>query len=142
MYEAEELALVAFAELAVDKKFEARALLKTYLFGIGRRLALRRVKNRGYTHHIPIEDVISILCGDDGEPETHLQNSERRERLRAAIETLKPEYREILHLLYFENMTYLEAGITMKKSKTQITNLAHRAKASLKKKLVGEGTDI
>ena len=52
---------------------------------------------------------------------------------------MKPEHRNVLYLLYFEGMSYAEAGTVMNKGKRQIEGLAYRARASLKKKLESEG---
>jgi DNA-directed RNA polymerase specialized sigma24 family protein len=41
----------------------------------------------------------------------------------------------VLLLLYFEDMSYREAGKAMNKSEKQIKHLAFRAKKALKKKL-------
>ena len=52
---------------------------------------------------------------------------------------LKPEYREALYLVYFAGLSYRSAGAVMGKSETQITNLVHRGKRSLKQILEREG---
>ena len=64
---------------------------------------------------------------------------EQIDELRHAMDMIKDEYREVLYLLYFEDMKYEEAGRIMGKSVSQITNLAHRAKKSIKKLLEKEG---
>lgn len=52
---------------------------------------------------------------------------------------INPEYREVLHLLYFEDMSYDEAAAVLKKNNKQIKNLVYRAKKSLKIALEKEG---
>lgn len=68
-----------------------------------------------------------------------LLRKEQNSQLFQALEQVKKEYREVLYLLYFEEMKYEEAGRVMGKSVPQITNLAHRAKKSIKKILEREG---
>ena len=140
MYEAEDLMIDVFAHLDEERGFKGKSSLKTYLFAMGRHLALRHVKKRGRKAHIPIEELVNKLSsGGDGSPEADYLRGERREQLRGAIQQLKPEYGEVLRLLYFENMSYAEASVIMNKTVKQIDNLTYNAKASLKAMLEGEG---
>ena len=52
---------------------------------------------------------------------------------------LKADYRCVLYLLFFERMSYAEAGLVMKKTDGQIRGLVSRAKKALKEKLDSEG---
>ena len=54
-------------------------------------------------------------------------DGERKRQLHEAMQKLKPEHRDILYLLYFEGMSYAEAGTVMKKTEVQISSLAYRA---------------
>ena len=71
--------------------------------------------------------------------EAELGRSENRRQLYAALLKLNPEYREALYLVYLEQLSYRNAGAVMGKSETQITNLVHRGKQSLKQILKREG---
>ena len=57
------------------------------------------------------------------------------------MENLHAEYREVLFLLYFEQMSHQEISRVMKKSIKQIYNLADRGRRSLKEKLEEMGFD-
>lgn len=59
-----------------------------------------------------------------------LKNEEKR-TLHKAIAGLPQDYATVIHLLYFEDMSYSEAGAVMKKSRKQIENLIMRARAAL-----------
>jgi RNA polymerase sigma-70 factor (ECF subfamily) len=141
-HEAEELALDAFAELAIGRNYKGRSSLKTYLFAIGRHLAAHHVKRYRNTETIPLDELISELIRSGSERENTIEaeylRGEQKEQLHAAMQTLKAEYREVLYLVYFENMSYKDAGNIMQKTEKQITNLTHRAKSSLKKLLESE----
>ena len=139
MYEAEELMIDVFAHLDEERGYQGKSSLKTYLFAIARNLALRHVKKRGRKEHVPIEELINELSGGDSSPETDYLRGERGEQLRGAIQKLKPEYGEVLRLLYFESMSYTEAAGAMHKTVKQIDNLTYNAKVSLKAMLEGEG---
>ena len=139
-HEAKLLTIEAFAQLAVGgRKFEQGSSLKTYLFTIGKNLAARYLKLRGKEKHIPFEEVVDLLSDDSETPDSHMEREENKRALHEAMDTLKDNHRAILVLLYFEDMSYIQAGQVMGKSETQIKQLAFRARAALKKKLVGVG---
>ena len=52
---------------------------------------------------------------------------------------VKTAHREVLHLIYFKNMSYAEAGVSMKKTVKQIEYLTRAAKASLRNILESGG---
>ena len=137
-HEAKHLMIETFAQLVVSGgKFAGKSSLKTYIFTIGKNLALRYRKMRAHfaEQHISYEDAIEALVDENDAPENFMEREENKRHLHEAIKDLKAEYREVLEFLYFEDMSYAEAGRIMKKSEKQISNLAYRAKAALKKKL-------
>ena len=52
---------------------------------------------------------------------------------------LPKDYKTVLYLIYFEDMSYNEIEKIMKKNNKQIKNLAYRARLSLKEILRREG---
>lgn len=131
--EAENLMIDVFVTLVRSKsKFRGEAGLKTYLFAIGRNKALRYVKRRNKFRFIPLEDAKNFVSLSPS-PEDEAFHSLKNEEIHKAMEKLNPDYREALYLIYFEDMTYEQAGKVMRKSLKQITNLSYRARQSLKK---------
>ena len=59
-----------------------------------------------------------------------------------AMKNLSFEYRQVLFLVYFENLSNTQVSVVMKKSNRQIENLLYRAKNALKKHLEKEGYTI
>ena len=57
------------------------------------------------------------------------------------MKKLSPDYRQILWLSYFEELSNEEIAIVMKKNSRQIRNLLYRAKMSLRSVLEKEGFD-
>jgi len=102
-----------FAELAVDTKYRERSSLKTYLYAIGRNIALRHVKKFGRKNQISLDDLTEGAEYLPNLPELDFIKEDDRARLRAAMLSLKQEYREVLHLIYFENMGYADAGASL-----------------------------
>ena len=68
-------------------------------------------------------------------PEDIFLREESARQLHCALNGLREEYRTVLHLLYFEELSYEEAAKVMKKSRKQIDNLVNRAKQALKARL-------
>jgi len=135
----EDLMSDTFLELIVKKpRFKGDSSFKTYLFKIGRNKAFDYLRKQNRTVIVPfhnaeneISDVISI--------ENNVLKNDQQKHLNKCLGTIKQEYREVLHLLYFEEMSYDAVSIIMKKNKKQIENLAYRAKQTLKTALEKEG---
>ena len=136
---ADELTEDTFVKLAVKKpRFSGRSSFKTWLYAIGRNVALDHLKRRPKTVGTPIEDLQNHLADEHDLERTYLKE-ERKIELHRALGALNPEYRQILHLIYFEDFKNTEAATLMKKSNRQIENLIYRAKQSLKTQLEKEG---
>lgn len=127
---AEDLAADTFLELIMKKPhFKQGSSFKTYLFAIGRNNALDYLKKRARHKTVPFEDVD---LADKHLLEDDLIRGEQQKQINTAIKTLHPEYRDVLHLLYFEEMDYKETAAVLRKNIKQISNLSFRAKKALK----------
>jgi len=135
-HEAEHLVIDTFTQFVLNKKpFEGKSTLKTYIFGIAKNLTLQHMKKRKREQHISFEEIADINI-DTGETiQSILEKEDSKTKLLDAMCELKKEYHAVLLLLYFEEMSYKQAGRAMKKSEKQIKDLAYRAKKALKKKL-------
>lgn len=139
MEDAEELMLDAYAKAAAGARFLRKSSFKTWLFSIGKNLALMYLRKK-HPHFSVLEDQADDKASS---PELELLSKERNRQLYQAIETLKEEYQQVLILLYFEEMSPEEVGQVMKKSRKQIYNLTERSKQALKKELerIGLGNE-
>lgn len=133
---AEDIAAEVFAQLLIKKRaFGFRSSLKTYLFAIAKNKSadwLRKQKKQ-----VPLPQEIEI----PDSPEDIVFRDEKNRMLRRTLNCLREDYRQVLILLFFEEMTYEEAAKVLKKNKKQIDNLAYRAKQALKKELEKEGIE-
>ena len=136
---AEELAEDTFVLLDTKKpKDKGGGSFKTWLYTIGRNIAIDHLRRKKRRREIPLDDAVSV---SDPELEKSFIREERKIILHTAINKLKPEYRQVLWLIYFEGMTNKEAAAVMKKSVHNIETLVSRARKSLKKQLETEGFD-
>jgi len=137
-HETEHLVIDTFTQLILKKSaFKGKSTLKTYLFGIAKNLTLQHMKKRRREQHISFEEIANLDIDHGETMHTLVEKKDQNANLIATMRELKEEYHAVLILLYFEDMSYRQAGKAMNKSERQIKDLAYRAKASLKKKLEG-----
>lgn len=138
---AEELAEDCFVLLGTKKpKDKGKGSFKTWLYAIGRNLALDHLRGQRRKRTVPLEDT-PALTDEKAELERAYLREERKIAVHRAMERLKPDYRQILWLLYFEDMRHREAAAVMGKTVHATETLAYRARAALKKELEREGID-
>ncbi|MEG1878589.1 MAG: RNA polymerase sigma factor [Pseudoflavonifractor sp.] len=138
LHDAEDLMLEAFSRIIFKRPKLVEHGFKPYLFKIGRNLALRYLGRNRLHRHFGLEDM-----GQEAEAtelvETIVQSGEQSRILRDCMCKLPPDYREVLYLLYFEDLSYAQAAQIMKKNEKQITNLAYRGKQAMRPILEREG---
>ncbi len=127
---AEDIMIDAFVELIRRKSFKGKSTLKTYLFAIARNKALRYLKGNKHDF-VSLDEAENYISAEDF-TENYLAENERREKLNEALESLNPTYREVIYLIYYENMSYKEAAEILHKNQKQIANIACRAMKSLR----------
>ena len=135
---AEELMEDTFFRLAAKKpKFSGKSSFKTWLYTIAHNSAVDELRKRSRFSDTPIEDRYDI--SDTKNIERDYLREEQKISLHRAMEALSPDYREVLYLTFFEDLSNSEAALVMKKSKRQVENLLYRAKLALRSKLEKEG---
>lgn len=127
---AESIMIDVFVDLIRHKNFKGKSSLKTYLFAIGRNKALWHLKNNNHDF-VSLDDIENYIP-DDEHLIDDLIAEERRKMVHEAMDKLNPTYREVIYLIYFEEMSYKEVSLVLHKSLKQISNIVYRAKQSLK----------
>ena len=136
---AEELMEETFFKIITKKpRFTAKYSFKTWLYTIGRNVAIDYLRHYSKRADISVDDI-----GDSLKDEYDLEKlyimEERKIAVHNALRRLHPEYRQVLWLLYFEVFSNTEAASIMKKNARQMKNLVYRAKSALKSELDKEG---
>jgi RNA polymerase sigma-70 factor (ECF subfamily) len=141
IHTAEDIAEDTFVLLGTKKpRDKGKGQFHTWLYTIGRNLAidyLRKCRRRG---EVSAEDAPEVVSDEEGLEETYIRE-ERKIILHRAMRKLKPEYRQVLWLIYFEEFSTREAAAVMNKSVHNTETLAYRARMSLRKQLEMEGFD-
>lgn len=134
----EELAIDTFIKLFSEQpKFKGEGAFKTWLYAIGRHTAIDRIRKKAKLKEVSLDEAADV-SGEESVEQEYIKDEEKI-RLRRTINRLKPEYSQVLYLIYFEGFDHDETAKIMKKSKKQVINLLFRAKGSLKKQLEKEG---
>ena len=136
---AEELMEDTFVKLVTKRpRFKGQSSFKTWLYAIGRNVAMDHLRYSAKLSGMSGEE-LERLAGETESLERTYLRTERKILLHQALGRLKPEYRQVLHLVYLEGFHNADAAKVMHKSKRQIENLVYRAKQSLKSELEKEG---
>ena len=136
---AEDLTEDTFVKIITKKpRFAGRSSFKTWLYAIGRNTAIDYLKKKTKCNLIPLQDCVQI-SDDEISLELSYIREERKIIVHRALKRLRPEYRQIIWLIYFEGFNNKEASVIMKKSIHNIETLIYRARRSLKSELEKEG---
>lgn len=136
--DAREIMTETFVKLYVKKpKYSGKSTFKTWLYSIARHTAYDFLRSKNKFQTLSDEELRDLPSKYDLEKE--FDRGDEKKKLYEAINTLKPEYKQVIYLVYFEGFNNSEAAEIMKKSKKQTGELLYRAKLSLKKILEKDG---
>lgn len=135
---AEELTEDTFVTLAVKKpNFTENARFRTWLYTIARNKALNFLRSAAFRKSVPLEQAEAVQKLDC--PEQQLLRQERYRALYSAIESLPKNQREMIYLVYFEDMSIEQAARVIRKTQRQGNNILFRARQKLRSLLQEEG---
>ena len=136
---AEDIAEDTFVVLGTKKpKDKGKSSFKTWLYTIGRNAAIDYMRKKTRKKEIPLE-LSHDISGDELDLEKAYIREEQKITIHKALRSLKPEYRQILWLEYFEQLSMKDASRIMKKSVHAAEVLASRARQALRAELEREG---
>ncbi len=136
---AEELAEDTFFRLITRKPtFSGKSTFKSWLYAIGRNVAVDYVRRNSKICQTPIEDMENYLTEAQTLEESYIQEESKR-LIHKALTGLPADYRNALWLVFFEGFSSKEAAMILKKNDRQMKNLLYRAKQTLRLKLERDG---
>ncbi len=132
VHAAEDIAIDSFSDLVVNKhRYNFKVTLKTYLFMLGRSRALNYIKHRKVIDFVELTEADKASSEQETLEEIVLAD-ERKRVVNNALNSLPDDMRVVIHLIYFEDLSYDEAAKVMKKNRKQVDNLLYRAKKELR----------
>ena len=141
VHTAEELAEDTFVLLGTKKpKDKGKSSFKTWLYTIGRNTAIDYLRKRERRKELPLDTALDI-SDDECDLESAYIREEQKILIHRCLRKLKPEYRKIIWLKYFEQLSMKEAAMVIKKSVHGTEVLASRARKALRERLEKEGID-
>lgn len=134
---AEELTEETFVKLVLKRpRFHNGSSFKTWLYTIARNTAIDYLR-RNKRESVPLEEC-PHLAGEEDLERSYIHQEEKL-LMHKCMKQLKPEYRQVLWLSYFEGFSYQQIGRVMKKTTHGVDTLAYRARAALKNLMIKEG---
>jgi RNA polymerase sigma-70 factor (ECF subfamily) len=131
IHTAEDIAIDTFSDLLVNKhRYNFKVSLKTYLFMLGRSRALNYIKHRKVIDFVELSEADKV--SEQETLEEIVLDDERKRVVNNALSALSDDMRVVIHLIYFEALSYDEAAKVMKKKRKQVDNLLYRAKKELR----------
>ena len=136
---AEEITEDTFVLLGTKKpKFKGKSSFKTWLYAIGRNLAVDHIRKDSRKNCISIEDTPEMIDDETAVEEAYIKK-EQQIMIHKAMRKLHPKYQQVLWLIYFEGFSNKEAAKIMKKSLRSLESMLYRARKSLRSQLETEG---
>ena len=123
-------------------RFEGRSSFKTWVFGVIRRTA-QEVSRRAQTERRRMIRLVTDELEDSSHegPERELARAEAAQKLLYAMKRLSDRQREILHLVFYQDLTISEAAEVMGVSLGSARTHYQRGKGRLRD-LLREGENV
>lgn len=141
-WEAEDVLQTTYLKvLAGEARFEARSAFKTWLFGVIRRTAQESHRRAKSQERRAERFATEADRFERSRVELELVKAERNRHLVAALEQLSDRQREVLHLVFYQDLTIEEASEVMEVSLGSARTHYARGKARLRVLLEEEQSD-
>lgn len=141
VHAAEDIAIDSFAYILANKRrYNFRVSLKTYLFMIAKSRALNYIRHKKALVLVPLDEVQNLA--DEKSVEDAVLKNEISHKINSALEKLSEDMQIAVHLVYFEDLSYKQAGAVMKKTAKQVDNILYRAKCELRIILGEDGEQL
>lgn len=118
-------------------RFGGRSAFKTWLFGVIRRTAAEERRRRAIGRFLPLSRFNGRDPGAD--PAAELVRAETTARLVEALRRLPPRQRELLHLVFYQDLSIAEAAGVLRVGVGTARTHYQRGKARLRRLLGEEG---
>ena len=112
-------------------RFEGRSSVTTWVFGIANHKVIDRLRSKG---KLPMDDLESIVVEEsDQDLDEILTQKQLGEHLRRCMEKLSDNQRQVVHLAFFEDLSYREISEITGSPEGTIKARMYHAKQALKR---------
>ena len=136
--DSEDVTIEAFARIMAKKPMISNGKFKTYLYKTARNIAIRFHDNRLKKHCFSLEEEFEEPATDLIIENTVIK-AEDKKLLHQALDRLEKKYKEVLWLVYFEDLSYADAAKVLGVNTKRVDHLLEKGKKALKSLLVKEG---
>jgi RNA polymerase sigma-70 factor (ECF subfamily) len=137
--DAEEVLQTAYVKVLEGRaKFAGESSFRTWLFGVVRYTATEQARRRWLRDALLLKWFAREPAPPPFDPEAAIQESARRRELRQALNALPQRQREVLHLVFYQEMTVEEAARAMDVSVGTARTHFERGKSRLREMLARE----
>jgi RNA polymerase sigma factor (sigma-70 family) len=113
-------------------RFDGRSALRTWLFGVIRRVAISRLRRERVRAVLRIRNEPRIARpSESASPDDRSMQEDRSLRTRTALQQLSARQREVLQLVFYHDMTIEEAAAVMNVSLGSARVHYHRGKVRM-----------
>lgn len=140
----EALAEDALSEVFLDVwrqagNFEGRSSISTWLLAMARNKAWSALRKR---REAELDEGVAEAIEDDGDdPEVQMQKSDKGAAIRACMEKLSPEHREVLDLVYYHETSVEEVAMIISIPENTVKTRLFHARKKLGELLKANGID-
>jgi RNA polymerase sigma factor (sigma-70 family) len=130
--EAEDIAQDVFVEVFQSiNSFRKEAELSSWIYRITVNKSLNRYKRMKRMLPQEEDNMLGFLQQSESNPETQMQSKENAKVLYVAVDKLPEKQKTAYTLRHFNDLSYNEISKIMKKSKSSVESLIHRAHKKL-----------
>ena len=120
------------------KKYRGECTVKTWIYGITKNASLDVLRQRGRASTVPLDEAAGISAGDNAEDAA--MRNDAAHMIRAAINEIPVQFREVLQLRYMYDMDYEEIANTVNAPVGTVKSRLSRAREMLAENLRGNTT--
>jgi len=119
-------------------KYEGRADLVVWIFGITRNVIHNRIRRRGNASWAPMEHALESAGPEYESPDRQVQARISMERVQSVVSELSEDQKRILELRHDERMPIREIASLMQRSEDAIKSSLYRTRKALAERLPDE----
>lgn len=113
--------------------------LKAWLYRTAHNVVIDHYRRQKHRQHLPLDEELHLAADD---PVRLAERQASAEVVRAALQQLTPDQRQVIVLKFLEGMSNQEAAMVLDKPVSAVKSLQHRALAALQRLLTSDREEM